>query len=133
MESDLKKKVEEEMSVNYEDALERNFDTAKLFIGITSTGKVDIKVKNELINDDIVALYLIGKQYAKVAGKAETDEVSNKEIMDELGMPLGSAVSSLKRLRDSGKAMQLKEGVHKIKPNTIEPILIAIKNKLSKK
>lgn len=133
MESDLKRRVEEEMSVNYEDALERNFDIAKLFIGITPTGKVDIKVKNELINDDIVALYLIGKQYAKVAGKSETDEVSNKEIMDELGMPLGSAVGSLKRLRDSGKIIQLKEGIHKIKLNAIESILINIKNKISKR
>ncbi len=133
MENDLKKRIEEEMNVDYGDALERNFDVAKLFIGITPTGKVDVKVKNDLINDDIIALYLIGKQYAKVAGRSQTDEVSNKELMEELGMPLGSTVGSLKRLRDSGKIIQIRDGVHKIKPNIIESILISIKNKLSKR
>ena len=131
MTSNLKQRIDEEMTVDYGDALERNFELAKLYIGITPKGKLDIKVKNALGNDDIVALYLIGKQYAKVAERTETNEVLNKELMDELQMPLGSVVGSLKRLRDSGKVTQVKEGVHRIKSNSIEPILTSIKNKVS--
>ena len=42
----LKERISEEMTVDYSSALEKNFDLAKQFIGITKAGKVDIFVKN---------------------------------------------------------------------------------------
>lgn len=129
-EEDLKNRILNEMRVDYGDALERNFDLAKQFIGITKNGKIDVKFKTKLPNDDNIMLYLIGKLYANAAGLSETQEVTNRELMDELGMPLGSVVTSLKRLRDSHRIIQIKDGLHKVRVNEIEKALDSIKNKL---
>ena len=88
--NNLKQKIINEMTVDYFNTLEKNFDLAKQFIRITKEGKVDILQKDMLNGTELISLYLIGKLYAKEAGFSATDDVGNSELMNELGIPKGS-------------------------------------------
>ena len=134
-ENGLKKMIIEEMTVDYSNALEKNFDLAKQFIRITKNGKVDILFKDKLSGKEKILLYLIGKLYAKEAGFAATDDVGNKELMDELGTPKGSLLPWLKDLRDKNKIKQVKKGRythHSIPVNLVERTLKSTERKLKK-
>jgi len=131
--SDLKKRIIEEMTVDYSNALEKNFDLAKQFIRITKEGKVDILFKDKLNGMEQILLYLIGKLYAKEAGFIATDDVGNKELKDELGVPEGSLLPWLKELRDKKKIKQIKKGRythHSIPGNLVERTLKNIEKKV---
>jgi hypothetical protein len=131
-EGNLKKRIAEEMTVEYGDALEKNFDLAKQFIRITREGKVDILVKDKLTGEERIRLYLVGKLYAKEAGLAATGEVENKELMDELGIPKGSLYPWLKALRDRNMIKQVGKERHVIPMNLVERTLKSIEEKLKK-
>lgn len=131
----LKQRIIEEMTVDYSNALEKNFELAKQFIRITKDGKVDILFKNKLSGKEQILLYLIGKLYAKEAGFTATDGAGNKELMDELGIPQGSLFPWLKELRDKNKIKQVKKGrytYHNIPVNLVERTLKSIERKLKK-
>lgn len=132
---DFKKKILNEMTVDYANALEKNFDLAKQFLRITGDGKVDVQVRGKLTGQRQILLYLIGKLYAKEAGLTETDEVGNKELMSELGIPEGSLLPWLKDLREKKKIKQVKRGRythHSISINVIEKTLRDIEKKMKK-
>jgi len=131
----LKRKIIEEMTVEYSSTLEKNFDLAKQFIRITRDGKVDVLVKNKVSGQDRILLYLIGKLYAKEAGLTPSDSVNNKELMNELGIPQGSLLPWLMALRKKPGIKQIKEGkqvAHYIPINLVEPVLKAIERKLKR-
>ena len=131
----LKKRIIDEMTVDYSSALEKNFDLAKQFVRITKEGKLDILFKEKLTGKEQVMLYLIGKLYAKEAGLSTTDDVGNKELMDELGIPEGSVLPWLKGLRDKKKISPIKKGRythHRIQINVVEKTLRGIEKKIKK-
>ena len=131
----LKNKILEEMTVDYSNALEKNFDLAKQFIRITQEGKVDIHYKDKLNGKDQILLYLIGKLYAKEAEFIMIDDVGNKELLDELGIPSGSLLPWLKALRDEHKIKQIKKGKnthHAISVNWVEKTLKDVERKIKK-
>jgi len=131
----IKKKIIEEMTVDYSNALEKNFDLAKQFIRITKDGKVDILFKDRLNGTEQILLYLIGKLYAKEAGYIATDDVGNKELLDELGVPEGSLLPWLKDLRDKNKIKQVKKGRythHFIPVNFVERTLRGVERKIKR-
>lgn len=131
----LRKRIVDEMTVDYSSALEKNFDLAKQFIRITKGGKVDILFKERLTGKEQILLYLIGKLYAKEAGFNSTDDVGNKELMNELGIPKGSVLPWLKSLRDNRKIKPLKKGRnthHNIQINAVEKTLKGIEKKFKK-
>jgi hypothetical protein len=129
---DLRKRILEEMTVDYANKLEKNFNLAKQFIRITKEGKVDILIKDKISGKEQILLYLVGKIYAKEAGLAETDEVGNDELMKELGIRVGSLLPWLKELRDKKKIRQIRHGknvYHTIPVNQIEEVLKALEKK----
>jgi hypothetical protein len=131
----LKRRIIEEMTADYSNALERNFDLAKQFIRITKEGKVEILFKDNLNGKEQILLYLIGKLFAKEVGFIATDDVGNKELMDELGVPKGSLLPWLKELRDKNKIKLVKKGkfsYHVIPINTIEKFLKSLEIKIKK-
>jgi len=131
----LKRKIIEEMTVEYSGTLEKNFDLAKQFIRITKDGRVDILVKDKVSGQDRILLYLIGKLYAKEAGLAPSDTVGNKELMNELGIPEGSLLPWLMALRKKPGIKQVKEEgqvAHYIPINLVEPTLKAVDKKVEK-
>lgn len=132
---DLKQRIIDEMTVDYSSSLEKNFDLAKQFIRITKGGKVEILAKDKLGGKEQVLLYLIGKLYAKEAGLIATDDVGNKELLDELGIPKGSLLPWLKDLRDQNKIKQIKKGQythHSIPINLVERTLRTVERKVKK-
>ena len=134
-ENNLRKRIMEEMSVDYSSALEKNFDLAKQFIRITKEGKIDVLVKDKLTGKDNILLYLIGKLYAKEAGVVTADDVGNKELMDELGITEGSLFPWLKDLRDENNIKQVKKEryvYHFIPINLVEKTLKSIEVKIKK-
>jgi len=131
----LKRRIMEEMTVEYSGALEKNFDLAKQFIRITKDGKVDILVKDKVGGQDRVLLYLIGKLYAKEAGLATSDSAGNKELMNELGIPEGSVLPWLMALRKKPGIKQTKEEgqvAHYVPINLVGTVLKAIEKKVEK-
>ena len=131
----LKRKILQEMTVNYSKILEQTFDLAKQFIRLTKNGDVEILVKEKVSGKEKVLLYLIGKLYAKEAGLTPTDEVGNKELMEKLGMPSGSLLPWLKDLRDKNKIKQIKREsrtYHSIPISLVDKTLKKIEKKLRK-
>ena len=121
------------MIIDYSSVLEEYFDVAKKFIRLTKEGKVNIPVKDKLNGEEQILLYLIGKLYAKEAGFVTSEEVGNKELMEELNMPRGSLLPFLKRLRDKNKIEEIKKGryvYHRIPLNLIGKILKDIQAKI---
>ena len=134
-ERDLRKKILEEMTVDYSNALEKNFDLAKQFIKITKQGKVDVLHKEKISGKEQVLLYLIGKLYAKEAGFINTEDVGNNELMDELGIPMGSILPWIKDLKHDNKIRPIRRGKyihHSISINWIEKTLKNVEKKLKK-
>ena len=130
---DLKSRIVSEMTDDYSNALERNFDLAKQLLRVTKEGKVSVLFKDKLTGEEQITLYLIGKLYAKEAGFIEKQEVDNKELMEELSMPKGSLLPGLKNLRYKKKVKQIKIGrnvLHTIPVNLVEKNLKDIGNKL---
>ncbi len=131
--SSLRQKILKEMIIDYSSVLEEYFDVAKKFIRLTKEGKVNILVKDKLNGEEQILLYLIGKLYAKEAGFVTSEEVGNKELMEELNMPRGSLLPFLKRLRDKNKIEEIKKGryvYHRIPLNLIGKILKDIQAKI---
>lgn len=131
--SELSKKILEEMTVDYSNSLDKNFDLAKQFVQITKDGKVDLKEKEKLTGKDKILLYLVGKLYAKEAGLAQTDSATNQELMDELGIQKGSLQPWLKELRESNRVKQVKFGKsvqHSIPINNVESTLLSVQTKI---
>ncbi len=108
----LRKRILQEMTVDYSKVLEGNFGLAKQFIRLTKEGDVEILVKEKVTGQERILLYLIGKLYAKEAGLTSSDEVGNQELMENLGMPQGSLLPWLKGLRDENKIKQIKRERH---------------------
>ena len=130
----LEEKIKKEMTVNYDDALEKNFEMALKFIRITKKGYIDVLNKDKLSGKDSIMAYLIGKIYAQAARYSETDCVKNKELMDELGIKEGSLLPWLKSLRDKGLIKKEKiDGLvhHRIMVNQIEKTLKNLREKLN--
>jgi hypothetical protein len=131
----LKQKIIEEMTVDYANALEKDFNLAKQLIRITKDGKVDVTVKDKLTGKENILLYLIGKLYAKEAELTATNDVGNQELMDELGIPKGSLFPWLKDLREENKINQVTRGrytYHAIALNVLEKTLKEIIKKVGK-
>lgn len=126
----LKQRILEEMSVNYANALEKNFELAKRFIRVTSEGKIEVSIKEQLNGKQLILLYLIGKLYAKEAGLTPVESAGNKEFTEELGIPMGSLLPWLKDLRDQNKIKSIKTGYHQISVNLIEKILKEIEKRV---
>jgi hypothetical protein len=131
----LKLRIIEEMTVDHSNALEKSFTLAKQFIRITKEGKVDILHKDKLTGKEQILLYLIGKLYAKEAGFTTNDDVGNKELMDEMGIPSGSLLPWLLSLRKENKIKQVKRGKythHLIALNWVEKVLKNVEKKMKK-
>ena len=129
----LRDRILEEMAVDYANTLEKSFDLAKKFVKITSDGRVDVVVKDQIRGQDKILLYLIGKVYAKEAGKVKEELVGNEELQEELGIGKGSLLPWLKRLRDKNKIKSLTKvgkSFHKIPLNQIEKTLKRMDKKL---
>jgi len=131
--SGLKKKILDEMTVDYASTLEKNFELAKQFVRIGRDGKVEVLIKDKVGGKEQIQLYLIGKLYAKEAGLAMTDDAGNNELMEQLGMPKGSLLPWLKGLRDKNKVKQVsreKKVFHRIPVNLLESTLRSIEKKV---
>lgn len=131
----LEDRIKEEMTVNYHDALEKNFELAKELIAITPEGKVSLRKSAGLGGEDRILLYLVGKVYSKKAGFAEDEKVANEELMNELGVKEGSLFAWLKFLRDKNLIKNVMRGnlvYHYITPNHIERVLNEISKKVKK-
>lgn len=132
----LKEKILAEMTSDYTNSLDKNFELAKKFIRITNEGLVEILVKEKTSGKEQILLYLIGKIYAKEAGLASTEEVANYELMNELGIPIGSLLPWLKSLKDENKIRPIRRGKnvdHTISINLVEKTLNDIEKKVIKK
>lgn len=131
----LRERILQEMTVDYSKVLEKNFGLAKQFLRLTKEGDVEILVKEKVTGQERILLYLIGKLYAKEAGLTPSDEVGNRELMENLGMPQGSLLPWLKDLRDENKIKQVKRErhtYHMIPINLVEKTLGQIDKKLKK-
>lgn len=123
---ELKKWIEEELTVSEISDLVKNKDRVKEVIRITKDGKILFNVDlTKLSAKQIVCLYMIGKVYARVAGYVDTESVSNRELL-ALNMPEGTIGYTLKELRDERTIVAEKAGIHRILYTEIGRILNSV-------
>jgi hypothetical protein len=91
--------VKKELMANQDDELSANKDRIKGLIRLTAEGTVLIQDRRRTAWEQI-GLYYVGVAYARIAGLRQTDQVTNKEIAEKLGMPEGTVHPSVKDLRD---------------------------------
>ncbi|MEM5831465.1 MAG: hypothetical protein QXO40_04640, partial [Candidatus Aenigmatarchaeota archaeon] len=119
-EYELKKWVEKELIISGEGETLSNIldpikEDAKKFIRLTKDGTVYLlPTTQELPKHYQIYLYFIGKAYGYVANLFNTDEVTNKELENNLKFPEGTVKVSLKNLRENGWIFSLKPGLHKL-------------------
>ncbi|MEM2974737.1 MAG: hypothetical protein QW112_03910 [Candidatus Micrarchaeia archaeon] len=127
----LKERISEEMLEDYGGAVERSFGLAQKLMRLTRDGRVHILVdKSKLTGKELIQLYLIGKLYAKEGGIVESAAVSNKELMEELGIIQGSVLPWTKELRDANRIKPVDSGVHEIQLPFVESFLKGILSKI---
>ena len=122
-------KIRNEMVNSQRGALERYFELAKTMVSLTEDGRVEVHSGEKLRGEDKIALYLIGKLYAREAKLTPSAAVSNEELERELQIVEGSLFPWLKNLRDERRVKQTKEGktvYHEILPNVVGPVLETI-------
>jgi len=122
MSDELAAWVKKEMMSDDADELNRNKERAREYVRLTSDGGVIITRRGLTARLEI-ALFYIGLAYAKVAGLREDDVVSNKEVVDRLGLPDGTVHPKIKELRDGHYIEQVKDGTHRIIPRRISELL----------
>lgn len=135
MVDEFKERILQGMVVSHSDSIERMFEIAKKYIGVTETGKTEIKKKEGLKGQDLIMLYLIGRLYAKKANLSDSEFVDNQELIDELGVPIGSLLPWTKILRDEKKIERGNDDKikgHKIKLNVVESFLLNLDKNFNK-
>lgn len=132
----LKNKIRDALSMDYSGFLDKNLDFVKQLFRITKDGKIDVIVKDSVTGEQKIALYLVGKLYAKESELSITDEVDNSELMTQLGIRKGSLLPWLKSLRDSGVIHDTKIGkktYHSIHASEMERVLKEIDKSLKRR
>jgi len=133
-EKGLKQQILQNMVTNHKDALKRHYERAIKWISLTKTGKVVIIAKGNLTAKQKVLLYLLGKLYAAEAELCEDPFVANEEFLEELGMPKGTLLPVLKRLRDGNVIKRTKQNgkvKHYLAKNRIESFLDELEESLN--
>ncbi len=132
--SSLKERIRSEMMVDYESALERNYELAKEYVCLTTAGKVEVRAHGRFTARERVQLYLIGKLYASEAEICDSDSAPNDELLEELGLPKGTLMPTLKDLRDKNRIAQIKDGGrvrHRMPKNMVQRSLEEIQAKIT--
>jgi len=132
--TELKKRILEEMTIKHSAVLSESFDLAKRYIRIRDDGFVEVLVRDRVTGKEQILLYLIGKTYAKEAGLTTDENVGNAELLDQLGIPEGSLFPWLKELRETNHIRQLKREnnvFHTVPPAKIQEILTTIEKKIA--
>ena len=135
-EKGLRERITSEMVADHADALERNYEIAKKWIRLTTAGKVEIPQKERLTAKEQVQLYVVGKLYAAEADLSESVSVANDEFLEELGLPRGTLLPTLKELRDGRRIERIKEEgkiKHYMPRNMVERFLGDVDKKLMSK
>jgi biotin operon repressor len=101
-------------------------DDARELVTIRENGKITIRRYNLTAKLQILS-YLIGAAYAKIAETRQDDAVSNKELIEELGLKEGTVKPTLAKLREEGQIVQKTEGLHRIDYRKLKDIITDIK------
>jgi predicted transcriptional regulator len=112
--SNLKKWIEDEMTIDIESELLKHKEKVKNLVQLTKTGDVILK-QTDLTTKQKVLVYLIGKTYSKVADYTQNETATNKEIIETLSLPEGTVKNVLFDLRNEGIVNSLESGVHRIR------------------
>lgn len=115
--STLDEWIRKELTVDVEEELSKYKERIMPLVKLTPSGEVIIK-RNDLTSKEKVLLYLIGKTYANIAKYCD-DTVPNKELEDAFGLPEGTVRNILFRLRKEGFVLSVKDGLHKVKVETL--------------
>jgi hypothetical protein len=132
--TELKKRILDEMTIKHSSILSENFDLAKRYVRVRDDGSVELLVRERVTGKEQILLYLIGKVYAKEGALTNDENVGNAELLDQLGIPEGSLFPWLKELRQTNQIRQLKREnnvFHTVPPPKIGEILSAIEKKLA--
>lgn len=131
--SDLRRRIQAEMTETYSINLEKNFDLAKRFVRLAPDGTVVILIKDSLTRKQQILLYLVGKIYSKEAGYVTDESVGNDELLEQLQLPVGSLFPFLKELRDENLIRQVKRDNsvhHALPPSKLADVLNSIDERL---
>jgi DNA-binding transcriptional ArsR family regulator len=109
------------MTVDIENELVKHREKVKTLVQLTTSGDVILK-QTGLTAKQKILITLIGRVYSKFAGYSD-DCVTNRELVERLGLPEGTMKYTLHELRKEGLVMSLQEGVHQIRMASIGLVL----------
>lgn len=116
--SDLKRWIQEELTVDIENELSKYKEKVKEYIQLTPSGEVILK-QTDLTAKQKILVYLIGKIYAKAAEYSDENNATNKELAEALRLPEGTVKYTLFELRNEGLVLPIADGVHSIRISSI--------------
>ena len=131
--NDLRRKILDELVINEtleKEYLDKYLGLIKKFIRIDREGNIILQTL-EISDKYKITLYLIGAIYAKYAELRDTEHVTNKELIDNLGMKKGTVEGRLTELRKDNWVVQISRGVHKINIIKLQEIVTKIEENLN--
>jgi uncharacterized membrane protein YcgQ (UPF0703/DUF1980 family) len=128
-----KKKILEEIIMKEEDVLS-NLKTlvqlSRSFLKVEeTTGRVVLTEKYSFTNSEKVFLILVGKYFAKHYEILESEVVSNKEVSEDLGVPVTTLSGPLGELVEKHTVEKCDRGQYKVNPHKVEATLQKLKQK----
>ncbi len=115
----LEDKIQDEMTTDKEDVLEKYFDRVIEAVELSENGRVFLKPDQDFSTKEEILLYGVGKHYASKAGYTDDATFKNKELVEQLERPKGTIEWGINELKDAGKIKRKKDGEHKISTNRV--------------
>ncbi len=98
---------------------------------LTPNGQVILKVdRTKLDRPTEILLVMLGRAYAAAAGLAETDEVTNAELVNLVGGSTGGQRWALAKLTSENLIASAERGSHRVIGSQVSRVVKAIKAKL---
>jgi hypothetical protein len=124
--------IKEKMTVDEMAIIEMNKEIIAKLVGITKEGKVLLIVdKSKLKGQQIVTLYLVGKMMSKIAGYTDSASARLAEIVDNMGVPMGTVGRCLRELENAGIARKSDEGGYEIVLSSLASFLNNVRGVVS--
>lgn len=127
-----KKEILEDLIYDENLEFERVVPKVKKIVQVRGSGEPVIVCNREKLSQrEIIAVYLIGKYFAKELELNENNSAANKEIAEALRLDVSVVGARIKDLRDDGLVEKVSRGKHKIVTVKLEKFLDNLINKLS--
>jgi hypothetical protein len=110
----LREKVVQKLLIDKVAVLDELIDMSAVHINLEASGKVHIKNPENKTGAELIALVLVGKKLANLAGLCSSDLVGIDEVVETTGQVLNVATARLSELKRDGIVQNPSRGAYRI-------------------